>query len=106
MSEPPPTCFQCSEVDTLREMSQTIGRMEGTLNAVLAQATKTNSSVANLYERSNTHRGRLDLHGGRIEELEGGIKATKKRWEKWADRGWKLLVAVFLAMLAYWNFGN
>ena len=102
----PTTCYQCSEVQqTLRDMAKTTGRMEGTLDAILAQATKTNGSVAELFQKSSTHRSRLDLHQDRLTNLETAAAESKKAWAIWADRAWKLLVAIGLLWLASTNAG-
>ena len=93
---PPPTCARCPEADTLLKTAAAIGRMEGTLEAIRVQTTKTNGAIGTLDARADTHRSRLDLHSGRIKTLEGSVKASKKRWETWTERGWKLAVAILL----------
>ena len=101
-----PTCYRCSEAKTLRQTAQTIGRMEGTLDAILAQATKTNGSIENLYERSNSHGARLGIHNGRIKTLEDDQAVQRgdaRDWRKFATGVFKgvllLLAATGIAYL-------
>lgn len=97
---PSPTCYQCSEGETLRETAQTIGRMEGTLNAVLEQAKKTNGSITTLFERANSHRSRLDLHNGRIGKLETESTDKKSEAHDWRAFAKGVLKGVLLLLAA------
>ena len=92
----------CSEAQTLRDMASTLGRMDGTLNAVHEQARKTNGSVAELFERTNSQKSRHDLLLNRMKSQEQkcekvqSCKANASRtWREWAR---KLVAGVVLIL--------
>ena len=91
---PAPTCVQCSEAKTL-------GRMEGTLNAIRTQTEKINGSIVTLFERSGSHRVSLNVHQGRIEALEGESKDKKDEASDWRKFGMGFLKGVLLLVAAY-----